>query len=125
MSHSKGFFSGTCSGNFAKYGKPNDGWQQLKCSRCGKLEQKRVSKCWFLHDYKNSGKPKFGDQKQKCSKCGDTRQVQRRPCFLFHGPWRRTRKDPRVRCMKCGIEKIPRGQRGEPDPAFDLCASLG
>lgn len=104
MAHSKGLFAGTCPGNFKPYGRPREGTQDLRCSRCGQLKQKKVGSCWFFHSWKNRGKPKLGDQRQVCQHCGRDRHVEARRCMFFHH-WRRTFLDPTVRCTKCGVPR--------------------
>jgi transposase-like protein len=83
MSHSKGFLSGTCPGNFRKYGRPHDGIQQWRCARCGKVRNKRAPRCLLSHQWKDHGQGDHGYQKQKCEKCGYKRAQRFTGCGMF------------------------------------------
>jgi hypothetical protein len=71
MSHGRGFLHKKCPGNFKKYQKRKEGWQQYKCSRCGQLQRKKVAECWFgLHTYPMHRPRKNGTVNVRCKTCG-------------------------------------------------------
>lgn len=105
MSHSKGLFAGSCPGKWQKYGRAHDGIQQQRCSRCGKVRNRKVRACFLLHDWKNSGRPKFGRQNQKCTRCAQKRVRQVRKCLWLHSWTAKGQDEGQVRCRKCGTTR--------------------
>ncbi len=111
MSHSKGFLSGTCPGNFRNHGRPREQGdhmvQQQKCPRCGHVRDKRVRPCFLFHQWGSWGRTtKTFRQTRKCTRCG-TKQTRQVPaCFLWHPGWRRVAGEPGVlQCTRCGTKK--------------------
>ena len=107
MSHSKGFLSGTCPGNYRNYGRSvPDGdhmKQQQKCGRCGKVRWKRVRKCLLFHHYVNKGEASHGYQKQKCDKCGWGNSARVTGCGILRScSWHQCDKIVGLHCRRCG-----------------------
>jgi hypothetical protein len=103
MSHSTGFLS-YCDGRWVRNGKPHEGVQQQKCSKCSRLRNTKVRPCLGPHSWEKKGGADFGKQKQACSRCGQDRVTQNRACFLSH-TWKKDRKSGEVRCRQCGAPK--------------------
>jgi hypothetical protein len=107
MSHPKGLL-GTCPGKWVNSGKPNKGTQQQRCSKCGRVRNRRVRRCWFFHDMRDTGQPRYGVQKQKCQKCGMAGERQKRPCWpsFLHQMSSKGQEQGYGRCLRCGTVRM-------------------
>jgi hypothetical protein len=106
VSHSKGFLSGTCPGNYRKRGRPREVHgtmlQQYTCGKCGKVKDKRVRRCLFGHRFENKGQPDHGYQKQKCSRCGHGNAARVTGCGFFRQcNWHNCSRIPGLHCKRC------------------------
>jgi hypothetical protein len=126
LSHSKGLWgTGTCNGTWKNYGRPHDGMQQQRCTRCGRVRNKRVRSCWFNHDWRKSGRAKNGEQNLVCRRCGARRTEQAKPCSREsqHRWTSRGVPEGMLRCKRCGAERAsdsqPRNRPGNDKPMTD------
>jgi len=102
MSHSKGFLQGRCPGKWRNVGRKKLGMQQQKCTRCGRLRQHKVGRCFIFHDWHDRGRANHGKQAQRCEKCGDTRTATFSGCgLLARCRWHNCDKVEGLHCARC------------------------
>lgn len=66
----------TCGGKWTKNGRKVYGVQQFKCSKCGRLENRKVKPCFMFHQYKWDKRNAKGILTCKlCGKKKDTRSA--------------------------------------------------
>lgn len=72
MSHSRGFLRSRCPGNWAKSGKPSDGFQKWKCPKCKTMKTTKVRPCFL--GFHNMGRTRK-DPTIKCRRCATPKRT--------------------------------------------------
>ncbi len=76
----------SCSGKVRKYGRKHDGIQQYRCTKCGRVENRKVRPCLFWHQWKWDRRMARGIL--KCKICGavkDTRSEEQKQAAQTKG----------------------------------------
>ena len=69
-----GIFFG-CQHKWSKYGRKVNGYQQRRCTKCGRVSRRKVSQFFCSHRWNRDKRRKEGII--VCKKCGKKRQVRK------------------------------------------------